>query len=260
MIFFRFLRQRQLSIINSAIIAFLVINLLTASTSSATESAFSPDQKDQLNRLIRQYIYDHPEVIIDAIQRLQSRQKAEEQTRVISAIKENKENLESDPEAPVIGNPNANITVVEFFDYRCGYCKRVFTNMVSILRENPNVRFVLKEFPILGAESLVASRASLAVWRTHKDKYQAFHAALLEARGGMPKAKILSIAEKLGINKNQLKKDMNDPAIDRILNKNRHLGQALNINGTPAFIFGDKLIPGALDLDTMRQMIKASGG
>ena len=244
---------------NFCLIAFLALILLACRPSCAHENWFSPVQKKQLENFIKQYIYENPELIVEAIQQMQSRQKAEEQARVLSALERNKKELEADPEAPVLGNPEADITIVEFFDYRCGYCKNVFANMVKVLEESSNVRFVLKEFPILGPESLIASRASLAVWRTHKDKYQAFHAALLKSRAGIPKAKIYDIATKLGIDTKQLKKDIIDPNIDRILNKNRRLAEDLNINGTPVFVVGNKIIPGALSLDAIRKIISAAG-
>ena len=120
-------------------------------------------------------------------------------------------------------------------------------------------KFPVKEFPILGPESVTASRASLAVWRNQKAKYIAFHAALMEVRGDIPEAKILNVAGKLGLNTNQLKKDMADPEIDRILEKTYQLAKALNINGTPAFVIGGKLIPGAIDAATMNRMIAGSG-
>ena len=226
----------------------------------ATENAFTDAQRAHLNKMIEQYIFDHPEVILQSIQSMQARQKAEEEAQTAAALKERKQELEADPDDPIMGNPTGTITVVEFFDYRCGYCKRVFPTVMKVLNDNPSVRFVIKEFPILGPESVTASRASLAVWRTQKAKYGAFHAAVINLRGGITEAKILSVATQLGIDAKKLKKDMADPEIDRILEKNYQLAQALNINGTPAFVIGGKLIPGAIDAATMNRMIVDSGG
>lgn len=233
---------------------------IAGQAAGAAEPAFSDAQKRQINGLIERYILDHPEVVVEAIRRMQARRKTEQEAQAAAALKSRKQELEDDPDAPTMGNPEGQITVVEFFDYRCGYCKQVFPAVMKVLNDNPNVRYVAKEFPILGPESVLASRASLAVWRTHKEKYGAFHAALMETRGGIPEAKILDIASALGIDPDQLKAAMADPAIEKILEKNYQLAQALNINGTPAFVIGGKLAPGAIDASTMQRMISEAGG
>ncbi len=241
--------------------AFVMIITSQFFTNSAftAESAFTDAQRTHLKKMIEQYIFDHPEVILQSIQSMQARQKAVEEVQAAAALKERKQDLEADPDDPVMGNPSGTITVVEFFDYRCGYCKRVFPTVMKVINDNPNVRYVVKEFPILGPESVTAARASLAIWRNQKSNFSAFHAALMEVRGDIPEAKILSIANRLGLNVIQLKKDMDDSEIDRILEKNYQLAQALNINGTPAFVIGGKLVPGAIDAATMNRMIAESG-
>ena len=245
----------------SALVAGLIIVVTSQSlTNSAhtTEGAFTDAQKSHLNKMIEQYIVDHPEVILQSIQSMQARQKAEEEAHAAAALKERKQDLEADPDDPFMGNRTGSVAMVEFLDYRCGYCKRVFPTVMKVLADNPNVRYVIKEFPILGPESVTASRASLAVWRTQKAKYGAFHAGLMDLRGSIPEAKILSVATQLGIDAIQLKKDMADPEIDRILEKNYKLAQALNINGTPAFVIGGKLAAGAINAATMNRMIAES--
>ena len=241
--------------------AFVMIVTSQFFTNSAftAESAFTDAQRTHLNKMIEQYIFDHPEIILQSIQKMQARQKTAEQVQAATALKERKQDLEADPDDPVMGNPTGTITVVEFFDYRCGYCKRVFPTVMKVINANPNVRYVIKEFPILGPESVTASRASLAVWRNQRANFNAFHAALMEVRGDIPEAKLLSVATKLGVNAIQLKKDMADSEIDRILEKNYQLAKALNINGTPAFVIGGKLVPGAIDAATMNRMIVESG-
>ncbi len=245
--------------ISSGIVIFLIIFIPLFTSSSASESTFSVIQKQELKRLIEQHINENPEVIVKAIQRMQERQSQEDAARSTEALKKNKKDLIMDQNAPVIGNSRAKITVVEFFDYRCGYCKRVFNIMMKVLKENPDIRYVLKELPILGPDSIIATRASLAIWRTQQNKYLPFHSALMSARGGIPESKIFNIANDIGIDIVQLKKDMTDPEIDQILEKNFQLAQALNITGTPAFIIGNKIIPGAIDEITMKKMIAAAG-
>ncbi len=257
----RFVHYRPGGLARILMVAGLVIGLAVSSVppSQAAEDNLSAAQQKQVEELVRKYIVDHPEVIVEAIQRMQAREQEAQKVRAQAALKDNHLALVADADAPIMGNPNGKVTVVEFFDYRCGYCKRVFPTIMQILKNDPSVRYVVKEFPILGPESVTASRASLAVWRTHKDKYKAFHAALMTARGGVPEAKVLHIAEGLGIDKGQLKKAMADPAIDKILERNYSLAQALNINGTPAFVIGGKLVPGAIDAATMKKMIAEAG-
>ena len=243
-----------------AVFVILMVSQFFTNSARTDEGPFTDAQKTQLNKMIEQYILGQPEIILKSIERMQARQKLDEKAKAAKALRERKQDLEADPNDPVMGNPDGTITMVEFLDYRCGYCKRVFSAVMKVLNDNPNVRYVVKEFPILGPESVMASRASLAVWQTQKAQYGAFHSALLEVRGGIPEAKILGIATQLGIDANQLKKNMADPKIDQIIEKNYQLAQALNINGTPAFVIGGKLVRGAIDPATMNRMIVDSGG
>jgi len=235
------------------------LSIAAAPASKAAEDGLSAVQKKQVEELVQKYILEHPEIIIQAVQSMQARQEQEKKARAQAALKEYKQELEADPDTPVLGNPVGKVTVVEFFDYRCGYCKRVFPSIMKVMKDDPNVRYVFKEFPILGPESVVASRAAIAVWRTRKEKYGAFHAALMSAKGGIPEARVLKIAEGLGIDPKNLKTAMGDSAIDRILERNYRLAQNLDINGTPAFVIGGKLVPGAIDLQTMKKMIAEAG-
>ena len=246
-------------LISSSAVIFLIIFVTSATATSASESKFSTIQKQELEKLIQKYLHENPEVIVKAIKLMQERQARQDAARSVEALKKNKQELMTDQDAPVIGNPTGKITIVEFFDYRCGYCKRAFTIMMKVLKENPNIRYVFKELPILGPDSIKATRASLTIWRTRKDKYLAFHSALMKARGAITEPKIFRIADEIGIDIIQLKKDIADPKIDQILEKNFKLAQTLNITGTPAFIIGDQIIPGALDEQTMKKMISAAG-
>jgi len=238
----------------------LVLTAAASTSAPANDKGLSDVQKQDVEKLIHQYILDHPEVIVEAMQRMQARQEAAQKAHAEAALKASHGELVNDPDAPIMGNPKGSVTVVEFFDYRCGFCKRVFPSIVQVLKEDTDIRYVFKEFPILGPESVMASKASLAIWRTHKDKYAAFHGALMSASGGIPEAKIMSIAASLGIDEKQLKAAMADPAIDAILERNYRLAQNLNINGTPAFVIGDQLVPGAIDVATMKRMIAESRG
>jgi len=217
-------------------------------TAPASKATLLDDQ-------IRKYIDQNPEVILQSIQRMQARQELETKRRAEAAVKTKMPELTNDPDAPIAGNPAGNVTIVEFFDYRCGYCKRVFPSIMKVLKEDPNIRYVFKEFPILGPESVVAAKAALAVWRIDKTKYQDFHSDLMKMRGSPTEAKLLAVASARGMDPTALKAAMADPALQTILEKNYRLAQSLNINGTPAFVIGEKLVPGAIDIETMKRMI-----
>ncbi len=243
--------------------ALAVISLILMPGIGAADSddGFSDAQKKHLEKFIEQYILDHPEVILEAVQRHQARREAIEKQRAKSALLTHKDQLLSDPSSPVGGSAQGDVTIVEFFDYRCGYCKRVYPTIKKIMAEDKGIRYVYKEFPILGPQSMTASRAALAIWQTSPDKYHAFHDTLMSMRGGVTEAKVVSIAEKLGITGPALKKAMANKSIDDALGKNFRLAEALNINGTPAFVVGGQLVPGAVDFDTLKKLVaEARGG
>lgn len=233
---------------------------VTPLAASAQDSALSAAQKQEIEKLVEKYILDHPEVILEAVQRHQERREQAKKAHAAAALKTFKQELENDPDSPVGGNAKGDVTIVEFFDYRCGYCKRVHATIKKVIAEDKGVRYVFKEFPILGPESMIAARAALAVWNSARDKYAAFHDALMSSRGAMSEASVLATAGKLGINAEQLKTAMADKSIDAMLARNFQLAEALKINGTPAFVIGDQLVPGAVDLATLKKLISEARG
>jgi len=222
---------------------------------SPATRAMAPEQKAAFEALIREYILDHPDVVVESLQRWQERQKAESEENARAALAEHRDLLENNPAAPVAGNPEGDITVVEFFDYRCGYCKRVFPAIQELIETDGNIRYVFKEFPILGPDSKIASRAAQAVWFSNPDRYLDFHAALMGARGALSEDRVLDIAAKVGLDRDTVKKGMDDPRVAETLASNLGLGRALGVNGTPAFVIGGQLVPGAIDLDTMKELL-----
>ena len=232
-----------------------------ASNVSAAELPLSEAQKTEIESLIRQYILDHPEIIVESVQGLQAREEQEDEQRARTNLVTFENQLLHDPLSPVGGNPDGDVTIVEFFDYRCGFCKKVFPAITELLETDPNVRLVFKEFPILGPESVTASRAALAAWRIDSRKYEALHDALMQTRGKLPQSKVMKIAANSGFDVAELKAAMALPEIDATLEENLRLAQALNINGTPAFVIGNELILGAIDLAAMRKLVaQARGG
>ncbi len=161
--------------------------------------------------------------------------------------------LLNDPASPVGGNPDGDVTLVEFFDYQCPYCKRIFPSIQALLAEDRNLRYVFKEFPILGKESVFAARAALAARR--QGKYLEFHTALMPARGKLTETRVMRLAEKAGLDVDRLRRDMADRTIDAMIQRNLDLADGLGIFSTPVFIIGDTQVPGAVEIDTLKILI-----
>jgi protein-disulfide isomerase len=161
--------------------------------------------------------------------------------------------LVADATSPVGGNPDGDVTIVEFFDYRCPYCKQVEPAIEALVKEDSKIRIVYKEFPVLGADSVFASRMALAALK--QDKYFAFHNAMMATKGQITEKVILQVAATAGIDITRAKTDMTDASVMEIIQHNYALGEALDINGTPAFIIGDTLVPGATDIDDLKKLV-----
>jgi len=165
-----------------------------------------------------------------------------------------KDELQNDPTSPVLGNPTGDVTIVEFFDYRCPYCKAVVPRLEEVIAEDKAVRVVLIEFPILGDDSLFASRAAIA--SRAQGKYLVFHDAMMAHKGSLDQDKILELAKDSGIDVEKLKADMQAPEVDALIRRHHELAEKLGVNGTPAFVIGQELVPGAVDAETMKAKIK----
>ncbi|MGH7185813.1 MAG: DsbA family protein [Pseudomonadota bacterium] len=224
-----------------------------AAQEQSLPGGFSADQAQGIERIVRDYLLANPEVLVEALGEYQKRQKlAEEQLRQ-QAIIERHQALAQDPGAPVLGNPEGDVLVVEFFDYRCQYCRSVAGMVRDAVASDGNVRLVMKEFPILGPQSLRAARAALAAAK--QDKYEAFHMALMTEPGDMSEAHIQTVATMVGLDVARLQNDMRDPEVEAILRRNFDLAEALGIKGTPAFVIGRTLVPGAIDAKDFRRLI-----
>lgn len=213
--------------------------------SGKTARGFNESQKKDIRKLVRDYLMKHPEVVIEAMREYQRRQREKQLQAARAAIKDNRNELLRDKDSVVAGNPKGDITIVEFFDYRCGYCKRVKAHLDLVVKNDPNVRVVYKEFPILGPASTYASRAAIASRKQGDDKYRAYHDALMAARDVNP-ASVLAIAKQVGLDTAKLTKDMNDPKVGEIIRRNHELAEKLGIRGTPAFVIGNEMVPGAI--------------
>lgn len=210
--------------------------------------------KERVEEIIREYLINNPEVLEEAIRALQAKREARRQTAVRASIRKNRKQIYADPEDPVGGNPNGDVTIVEFFDYRCGYCKQVAPVVEKALAKDKKIRLVYKEFPVLGPNSVLAARAALA--SRAQGKYLVFHKALMKAKISYDETSIMKIAALVGIDTARLKKDMQSPGIQAQIAKNHALARSLSIRGTPAFIVGEQLFPGALNPAQLARMIQ----
>lgn len=217
---------------------------VTAAPATADAPAnFTSEQKQAIEKIIKNYLVANPEVFLEAQTALETKMEKDQAEKLKSAIAGNAREIYRDPNAAVAGNPNGDITVVEFFDYNCGYCKRGLHDVIKLVEADPKVRVVFKELPILSKGSEEASRVALAAGK--QGKYWDMHRAMLETKGQMNEAAALQIATKLGLDIPKLKQDMASPEIEAEIKKSEALAKKMGVNGTPHFLVGDRAIPGA---------------
>lgn len=217
----------------------------------AQETVNQPDRAG-IEKVVREYILQHPEVIAQAANLYQEHERAAQKTRAKEAVIAKLTDLQQDRSSPASGAAGG-VTIVEFFDYHCGYCRRIEPTIEKLLRTNPDIRFVFKEFPILGPQSLMAAKASLAA---HKQGgYLKFHQALLTLPGSISMDAIEQLAAKQGLNVAKLMSDMESPEVQSTLARNSELGRQVGVSGTPTFVIGTELVPGAMDAAAFEKLI-----
>ena len=212
----------------------------------------------EFERRVRAYLLEHPEVIAEAISRLESQQGAQDAAEVQAVLKSRADEIFRDPDSPVGGNPDGDVTLVEFFDYNCPYCRQMVPVMAQAESADPQLRIVYKEFPILGPNSKLAAKAALATRK--QGKYLAFHKALYQVRGTVDPSKVAEVAATVGLDVGRLKAEMDDPAIAALIEKNLALAQSLRIDGTPGFVAGRQVLRGAVDLKALQGLIQEARG
>lgn len=216
-------------------------------------AGFSPAQRREIVDVLREALKQDPSILRDALAALEQAETTAKAEAQRAAIASQAAALFRNPEDPVKGNVQGSITVVEFFDARCGYCKQMEPVVDQMLRRQKDVRLVLKDLPILGPNSLLASRALLAAQR--QGKYTELHDALMKLREDTAEPVLKREAERLGLDWARLRRDMDDPAVGRRLEANTRLASALRIEGTPALVIGETLVPGAVDLATLERLV-----
>jgi protein-disulfide isomerase len=213
--------------------------------SSLAQDGFSDSQKTAIEQIVRDYLTKNPDILIEMSSELERRQAEAQAQAQTEAIKENAEALFKSENAPFIGNPDGDVTVVEFFDYNCGYCRRALEHVMKLVETDKNVKVVFKEFPIFGEDSEAAAKAALAADK--QGKYAEMHTRLYNDEGKPNLDKALKIAADLGLDVEKLKTDMNDPSVTGELEKTKSLAEALGVQGTPLYVVGGEIVPGAPD-------------
>jgi protein-disulfide isomerase len=231
---------------------------IAAPVPAANAAPFSSDQRQAIESIIKDYLVQHPEVVQEAMDALDKRQKEADAVKARATISDNKTAIFNSPHQVVLGNPQGKITMVEFFDYNCGYCKHALPDMVELLK-NPDLRFVLKEFPVLGPGSVEAAHVAVAARMQDPTgkKYLDFHQKLLGGRGQADKARALAVAKDAGFDMARIEKDMDSDEVKATINEDMKLADALGVNGTPSYVVNDEVVVGAVGIDELKTRIQA---
>ena len=227
---------------------------------SVRASEFNPAQKAEIESTIHSYLLEHPEILREVSIELEKRQSMEDANLRSRAISDNKKALFDSDFQAVIGNPKGKITLVEFFDYNCGYCRRALSDLVTLLKDEPDLRVVLKDFPVLGPDSVEAAQvASAARKQISGDKFFEFHQKLLSTHGHVGKEQALNVARELGLDMDKLQKDMKDPAIHQGIEDVMKVADTLDLTGTPSYVVGNEAVVGAVGVDELKKKVDSVG-
>ena len=231
--------------------------LLCAAPPAASAQSFSDTQKGDIEAIIKNYLVSHPEVLEEAMGELSKRQAAEEAQKHEASVSENAGAIFNSPRGVVLGNKDGDVTFVEFFDYNCGYCKRAMADMLDLMKTDPKLKVVLKEFPVLSPGSVEAAQVAVAVRMQDPSgkKYLDFHQKLLGGRGPADKAHAMAAAKEAGVDMARLEKDLASPEVKATIEENFKLAEAMGMNGTPSYVIGKQVVVGAIGLDGLKEKI-----
>jgi protein-disulfide isomerase len=234
----------------SRLLAALIMAVCVFATGAALAQGFTPQQRSEIEAIIRDYFVKHPEMI----EELQALAQTEKQKKIIS---DNKQALFESPRHVTLGNPKGDVTMVEFFDYNCGFCKRALDDMMTLIKDNPNLRVVLKEMPVLSQGSMEAAQVAVAVALQDKSgkRYLDFHQKLLTGRGQVDKARALAVAKEVGADMAKIEKDMGGGEVKAALQESFALAEALGFQGTPSYVIGNEAVVGAVGVKELQAKI-----
>jgi protein-disulfide isomerase len=245
---------------NSRPMLFAVAAAAIALAGPAGAESFSAPQRGEIEQIVKEYLVSHPEILQDAMAELEKRQQAAEAEKSKVTIKSNSQEIFNSARQVTIGNPDGDVTLVEFFDYNCGYCKRALSDLLGVMKSDSKLRVVLKEFPVLGPGSVEAAQVAVAVRMQDKTgkKYLEFHQKLLGGRGQADKARALAAAKDAGIDMARLEKDMASDEVKATINENLKLAETLGLNGTPSYVVGSEVVVGAVGLESLQQKVNTA--
>ena len=230
-----------------------VAGRITVPGQVAAVASGEPGDSTAIGKSIRAYLMANPEVLVEAMQELERKQDSQRDATAQKVIQEKQAELFRDADSPFAGNAAGDVVVVEFNDYQCPYCKKAHQAMKSVVGADSKVKVIYKDLPILGEASRIAALAALAAAK--QDKHLALHTVLMEYNGKLDRDKILELATQAGLDTARLQKDMEDPRLKDIIDRNLALAAALGVRGTPAFVIGKQFVPGAVDAATLKQLI-----
>src|SRR5436190_2329741 len=230
---------------------------LLSAPQAAPAQSFSDAQRSDIEKIVREYIIAHPEVLEEAMNELSKRQAAAESEKHQASIVKNSDVIFNSPRGVTIGNKDGDVTFVEFFDYNCGYCKRAMADMLDLMKTDPKLKVVLKEFPVLSQGSVEAAQVAVAVRMQDPSgkKYLDFHQKLLGGRGAADKARAMAAAKEAGLDTARIEKDLASPEVRATIEENFKLAEAMGMNGTPSYVIGRQVVIGAVVLDNLREKI-----
>ena len=230
---------------------------LAAFSPPAFAQSFSDSQRGEIERIVKDYLVAHPEVLQEVINEMEKRQTEAENVKHKEGVKQYSQALFYSPRQVTIGNRQGDVTLVEFFDYNCGYCKRALSDLLNLMKEDPKLRVVLKEFPVLGPGSVEAAQVAVAVRMQDPSgkKYLEFHQKLLGGRGQADRAHALAAAKEVGLDMARLEKDMAGDETKATIEENMRVAEALGLNGTPSYVVGEEVVVGAVGLAALKEKV-----
>lgn len=241
-------------LLTTTVIATVLASVVYIASNGKDANAELP--KAEVQAIVKDYLLTNPQVVVDALTAYQENQAKEAEQQAKKGIQENTTALFNYPNTPTVGPADADIVIAEFFDYHCGYCKHMLPVVTKLLAEDKKIRFVFHEMPILSKDSRLASKAALAVYRLNPDKYFEYHTQLMGSSGQYTEESVTEMAAKLGVDKAKFTAMLKDKTLDETLKNSSTAARAIGISGTPAFVIGDELIPGASSFEDIKKIIE----
>ena len=232
---------------------------LGALAPAGAQTAFTPEQRTAIEGIIKDYLIKNPEVLQEAIGELEKRQAEAQKKAQAAALNQIRDEVVSGKNGAVVGNAQGDVTLVEFFDYNCGYCKRALTDLRALMKADPKLRIVLRDLPVLGPDSVEAAKIAIAAKsQLSGDKAFEYHARLLEGRGRVGGEQALALAKSMGLDMARLQRDVGGADVQATIAGNTTIAERLGMTGTPAYVVGQEVISGAVGAEPLRQAIEAA--